>query len=184
MLIHIPNKEERNPANNRESGFTMIEMVVAIAIITVGLLGTAAAIAQALKFTLASRNATDTKLKVVTMLEQIENLRNTRRLTFGQIANSGQVDNTGAGFNFEGFSTGWRSISRNPGPDGIYGTSDDFANQSMTYSGHSQQVTITSLSTYFKKVEVRIRYDSGTGQITEMVGCSYLNDDSHGIYRR
>ena len=41
-------------------------------------------------------SVTNTKLLAVSMLEQMETLRDTNNLTFGQIANVGQVNNQGA----------------------------------------------------------------------------------------
>lgn len=62
-------------------------------ILTVGLLGLAASIGYAVTVSNKGRNLTNTKLLVVSLLEQMETLRNTEQLTFGQIANQGSVDN-------------------------------------------------------------------------------------------
>src|ERR1041385_3017151 len=102
-------------------------MAVATLILTVGLLALAGSIGYAIAVSNKGRNLTNTKLVAVSMLEQMETLRNTGRLTFGQIANTGSpdLDNTGATRNFTGFPTGFQPVSINPGPDGIFGTSDD-----------------------------------------------------------
>ena len=104
-----------------ESGVTILEMVVAMLILTVGLLGLAASIGYAVTVSNKGRNLTNTKLLVVSLLEQMETLRNTEQLTFGQIANQGQVDNSGAARTFIGFPTAFQPLSINPGPDGIFG---------------------------------------------------------------
>src|SRR5437868_12220757 len=88
----IPSRKDLNS----ESGVTILEMVIAMLVLTVGLLGLAASIGYAVTVSNMGRNLTNTKLLVVSLLEQMETLRNTQELTFGQIANQGAVDNGGA----------------------------------------------------------------------------------------
>ena len=108
-----------------ETGATLIEMAIAMLILMIGLLSLVAAVGWGLRTSQQLRNMSSTKMTVTSMLEQMETLRNTRRLTFGQLANEGTVDNTGAPQNFNGFAAGFQPVSVNPGPDGIYGTTDD-----------------------------------------------------------
>src|SRR5690348_15834232 len=91
-----------------QTGVTILEMVVAMMVLMVGLLALAASIGYAVMVSNKGRNLTNTKLLVVSVLEQMETLRNTQELTFGQIANTGQVDNTGSTKNFPGFPTGFQ----------------------------------------------------------------------------
>src|SRR5438876_6155711 len=99
-----------------DAGVTILEMVVAMLLLTIGLLGLAAAIGYAVTVSNKGRNLTNSKLLVVSLLEQMETLRNTQELTFGQIANAGAVDNTNATRNFSGFPVGFAPLSINPGP--------------------------------------------------------------------
>lgn len=175
-----------------ERGFSLVEAVIAILIMTIGLIGTAAAITYALQFGTISRNLTKGKLIAVSMIEEVDSLRNTRRLDFKQIANAGAVDNNGSANTFTGFSTGFQQISLNPGPDGVngtaddlrdpgadgnFGTGDDFDNQALVRSGYMRQVAISNLSDSLKKVEIKVRYFSSTGSIGELTGVSYINDE-------
>src|SRR5205807_6427519 len=114
-----------------EVGVTILEMTIAMLILTVGLLALAASIGYAVTVSNKGRNLTNTKLLAVSVLEQMETLRNTEELTFLQIANTGQVDNTNATKDFSGFPTGFQPLSSNPGPDGIFGTSDDLVNAGL-----------------------------------------------------
>ena len=181
-----------------ESGITLIEMVVAMLVLTVGLLGLAASIGYAVTVSNRGRNVTNTKLLAVSLLEQMETLRNTEQLTFGQIANQGAVDNTGATWNFVGFPTGFNAISINPGPDGIfgttddlinpgadnvYGTGDDFNDPTWGVAGYSREIVISDLSANLKKIKVTVRYPDGGGQIRELVAVSFLNNDKRANFR-
>lgn len=161
-----------------ESGFTLIEAIVAILILTIGLVGTAAAITYALQYSAISRNVTKAKLLVVASFEEIESLRNSRRLDYKQIANAGGVDNTNVANLFDGFSTEFRVIPRDPGTDGVYGTADDIADADTAKNGYSRQITITNVSASIKRVQVRVRYPGTGGTTGEITGVCYLNDEA------
>ena len=186
----MSNKE--NP-NKTQAGFTLIEAVIAIFILTIGLIGTAAAITYSLQFSTLSRNVSGAKLVIVASIEEIESLRNSRRLDFKQIENVGSVDNTNTPIVFSGFSTGFSDISLNPGPDGVngtaddlrnwgadgtYGTGDDFDDPSFVRSGYRRRITITNLSDSLKKIEVKVQYLGTGGRIGELTGVCYLNDEA------
>lgn len=187
----MSNKPQIKKFSN-EQGFSLLETVIAILIITTGLIGTAAAITYALQFSAISRNVTNSKLIATGMIEEVDTLRNTRRLDYKQIANVGEVDNTGAKNNFTGFLTGFQDISlnpgpdgvdgtaddlRDPGPDGVFGTGDDFDNPALVRSGYQRQITVTTLSPSLKKIEIKIRYFSSGGTVGELTAVSYLNDE-------
>jgi len=202
VQVNTLNNQSRRQAlrkqGNSESGVTILEMVVAMLILTVGLLGLAASIGYAVTVSNKGRNLTNTKLLVVSLLEQMETLRNTEQLTFGQIANQGSVDNTGAPKTFIGFPTAFQSLSINPGPDGIfgtsddlispgldniYGTSDDTIDSTWAVPGYQRQISITNLSTNLKRIQVTLRYPDSGGQLHDLVGVSYLNNDTRSNFR-
>jgi Tfp pilus assembly protein PilV len=183
-------KEIDSPKN--EEGFTLIEAIIAIFVLTIGLIGTAAAITYALEFGSISRNVSSAKSLVVASIEEIETLRNARRLDFKQIANVGSVNNTDSKNQFNGFSTGFKEVSTQPGADGVngtnddlisagpdkkFGTADDFNDPTFVRSGYQRQITITNLSDSIKKIEVRVRYLGRAGKMGEIRGVSYLNDE-------
>lgn len=177
-----------------ENGFTLVEVVVAILILTIGLMGTVAAITYALQFTTLSKNLSNAKLLIVTTIEEVESLRNTRRLEYKQIGNVGNVDNTDSPNPFGGFSSGFNPVSTSSGTDGVngtnddlssavgadgkWGTSDDTLDSSRVRGGYSRQIEITTLTTTLKKIEVKVRYPASNGAIGEIRGVSYLNDEA------
>ena len=167
-------------------------------ILMIGLLGLIASMAWGLSMSKRLRYMTDTKLTITSMLEQMETLRNTKRVTFGQIANQGQVDNNGARQPFAGFPTGYQPVSTNPGPDGIYGTSDDlidagldriygtqddFSNPTLARPLFAREIVITSLNPNLKKIQITMRYPGRNGETQELVGVSYLNNDANSNFR-
>ena len=176
----------------------MMEMTVALLILMIGLLGLASAIGYGLSVSNRGRNVTNTKLLIVSILEQMENLRNTKELSFGQIANTGKdVDNAGATHDFDGFPTGFQPVSINPGPDGIYGTTDDlvdagpdnnygtaddFENPALARPGYERQIEISTLSADLKKIVVTLKYPGGHGETQTMEATSYLNNDARSNF--
>ncbi len=181
-----------------ESGFSLIEMVVAMAMLMIVLLGLVASIAHGLSMSKKLRDMSDSKLTITSMLEQMETLRNTRRLTFGQLANAGQVNNTGSTQNFPGFPTGFQPVSTSPGTDGIYGTgddlidpgtdrtygtTDDFVNNALARPQYTREIVITTLGTNLKKIQVTMQYPGPDGKQQTLVGVSYLNNDANSNFR-
>lgn len=175
-----------------QNGFSLVEAVVAIFVMTIGLIGTAAALSYAIYFGTISRNVTSAKTLITAQIEEIETLRNSRRIDFKQIANVGSVDNTDVAVVFGGFSTGFKELSVQPGPDGVngtdddlrrpgtdgtYGTGDDYDDPSLVRSGYTRQVTVTNLSASMKKIEIKVRYFGSGGRVGEIDGVCYLNNE-------
>lgn len=163
----------------RERGFSLLETIVAMLILTVGLLGVASAIGYALMTSNSGRGLTNAKLLVVSALEQMETLRNSGQLNFAEISN-GQV----AGSSFTAFPTDFLPVSTVPGPDFVYGTLDDpgRTDPAQAVKGVTRQILITSLSPTLKRIQVTLRYSPNSGISRDLVCVSYLNDDAHGNY--
>jgi prepilin-type N-terminal cleavage/methylation domain-containing protein len=177
-----------------QKGFSLLEMVVAMLILTVGFLGVACAVGYALLATNRGRGITNAKLLVVTAQEQMETLRDTGQLTFAEISNSHVT-----GSSFTHFPTDFMPVSEFPGPDGIYGTNDDlvspgpdgfyftpddFTDESRARPNVTRQILIAPIPNepLLKKITVTVRYASNGGETRELVGISYLNDDARGNY--
>lgn len=176
-----------------QSGFSLLEMVVAMLILSVGLLAAASAIGYALMASNRGRGVTNSKMLIVSALEQMETLRNTGQLSFDEISNT-QV----TGSPFRGFPSDFRDVSTVPGPDGVfgtaddlstapgpdgnYGTTDDVIDQTRARPNVTRQILITDINPLLKKITVTLRYGPNGGEQRELVGISYLNDDAHSNY--
>lgn len=185
-------------SKNQEVGFSLLETIVAIAILTIGLISTVAAVTYALQMSMASKNIGSAKLIIVTTFEQIEALRNSHRLRFNQIANVGDVDNSDSNFKFSGFSVGLKPMSLSSGPDqidgtdddlsdagadGVYGTGDDFQNEALIRSGYQREIIISTLPNqrFVKRVEVKVHYVSVNGIVRTISGVCYFNDNDRTV---
>jgi prepilin-type N-terminal cleavage/methylation domain-containing protein len=136
----------------RECGFTLIEVVISMAVLTIGLVSLLGVFGLSMAATQTSQQDMIAKQLANEALESIITARNTSQLTWDQIENVG----TGSGI----FVTGLQPINlagadgiigtaddandslqvlREPGPDGIYGTSDDVL---VPLTGYRRQITI------------------------------------------
>ena len=179
---------------SNEQGFTLLEMVMATLVLTVGLLGVASAIGYALLASNRGRGITNAKMLIVAVQEQMETVRDTGQLTFAEISNSHVNGST-----FTYFPTEFMPVSSFPGPDGIYGTNDDLispgpdgfyftpddvTDMSRARPNVTRQILITPIPNepLLKKITVTIRYAPNGGETRDLVGISYLNDDAHSNY--
>jgi type II secretory pathway pseudopilin PulG len=192
MLPSIRNR--RSPKSGKtkrspEGGFSILEMMVAIIILTIGLLGMASAISYSLMYSNRGKGVTNAKMLVVSILEQMETLRDNHALTFAEISNTQQLGSTFTGFPYS--ATAFRPVSTVPGRDGIFGTADDLWGStgttdipSLARPGVFRKIEITTFpsNTFLKKIKVTVRYQVAGGKQVDLEGISYLNDDSHGTY--
>lgn len=81
----MSNKIKAKNTGKSERGFSLIEAVIAIFILTIGLIGTAGAITYALEFGSISKNVTKAKLFIVASIEEIEMPRNAKRLNYTKL---------------------------------------------------------------------------------------------------
>lgn len=196
MVIAMLNKRRRVAKSGRkqEKGFTLLEMVMASLVLTIGLLGVAAAIGYALLASNRGRGVTNAKMLIVSVQEQMETLRDTGQLSFNEISNS-HVN----GSSFSYFPTEFMPVSQYPGPDGVFGTNDDlvspgpdgfyltaddFTDYTRARPGVTRQILISTVPNepLLKKIQVTLRYAPNGGESRDLVGISYLNDDAHSNY--
>jgi type II secretory pathway pseudopilin PulG len=113
--------------HNSQSGFSYIDVMIAITILLVGIMGATAAIAMSMMRSQETDKKALAKQIGYSTLESIFTARDMRRPRalegWSQIGNIGTNPVNGE---YKGmFLTGWTPIRRDPGLDGISGTIDD-----------------------------------------------------------
>ena len=153
-----------------ERGFSLIESVVALFVVTIGLLSLAAVLTHAMKQVTSSSGEQLAKDKAYELLESIVAARETRLLTWDQLKNAAQggrfldgvnqVQNAGPD-NIVGTQddTGTASYTE-PGPDQAFGTADD---RTIPLTGYTREIVITNVSPpgapdTLRQVVVTVRY--------------------------
>ena len=101
--------------NQTQSGFTLIEVMIAIAVMTVGLLAVMASFATAISATASAQEDLIARHKALDAMESIYTARNSQQLPFASI------NNVAAG----GIFLPGALPLKCAGPDGIVGTADD-----------------------------------------------------------
>ena len=179
----MKNNVGRSSRKIAERGFSLIEVMISIAILMVALLALVGVFGVAVASTANSQEDMVAKQKAMEAVESIYTARNTQQLGFAAIANTnaaGGIFNQGyqpllaAGAdglvgtnddtNYPGCPGGVECINL-PGPDGILGTSDDVQ---LSLQNFQRQITITSVlqadgtpNPNLKQVQVDVRYTKG-----------------------
>ena len=144
-----------------ESGFSLIEVVISMAVLTVGLVSLLGVFGLAMASTQTSQEDMIAKQLSNEAYESIVTARNTSQLGWDDLQNVGSTNcpNTGAsscGIFVSGASqiyqagpdgiygtsddSGVRQTLKDPGPDGIFGTSDDIT---LPLNGYTRTIQIT-----------------------------------------
>ena len=174
---------------SRQRGFTMIETMIAIVIMSIGIITVLAAFGTAVAATQNAQENLIARQKALEAMESIYTSRNTQQITFAQIGNvsSGGIFTDGptqllsAGpdglvntdddvpFPATGVCPAGPECITLPGPDGTLGTPDDTA---MSLANFSRQIQIgTVLQTdgtinpNLKQVTVTVSYLSGGSSV-------------------
>ncbi len=158
----------KNVTPKSENGFTLVEVMVAGLILTVGLLGLAYAYGQGMAMVMSSQQDAIARQKAREAMEDVLTARNNDTLTWSQINN---VSNGGV------FLDGPQPLTT-PGPDGMVDTADDGSIEtivlpgsdgsladgtSVSLGGYTRQIQITTLSSVLKQITVTITYVTPPG---------------------
>ena len=180
---------QSNSRKSAQSGFTMIETMIAIAIMSIGIMTLVAAFATAVGATQNAQQNLIARQKALEATESIYTARNTQQVSFSQIANvanggiftNGPVSmlcagpdglvNTTDDINCpaSGPCVAGPECVVLPGPDGILGTGDDKA---MSLANFTRQIAISnvlnadgSTNQTLKQIVVTISYTTGTSSV-------------------
>lgn len=152
---------KKNSRTLQQRGFTLIETMIAITIMSIGLLTLIAAFGTAVSTTQGSQENLIARQKTMEAMESVYTARNSQQITFAQIANfptgiftSGPTQLLCAGIDGLVNTTDDVNCPAHlpcpagpecyvlPGPDGILGTPDD---QPMSLGNFQRQITISSV---------------------------------------
>lgn len=164
----------------KETGFSLIETVIALVVLLVGILGTISALSFSIFSVQDSEKRSLSKEHARSTLETVFSVRDL--LAFDDAVGGAsyswasiQVIN---GSNGGIFLDGWKPIRESPGADGIFGTADDACaagsscvvngttNSSAVVSGYERKIEIFDITengvVRKRRVTVRIRYFVGS----------------------
>lgn len=155
------------------SGFTLIEAVVAMAILSVGLLGLAQGFYLGMRHTSTSSANLIAREKAREAVESVHTARDTRTITWDQIRNvsdggvflNGPQDLRGAGddglVNTADDASAALESLRDPGPNRIFGDADDILTPLTGFKRQIEIVEFTPVNPDLREVRVTITYQVG-----------------------
>lgn len=171
--------------SKKEAGFSYIETIVAMVILTVGLLATLSAMTYSMLYAQVAGKKTMAKEIAGSMVENIFAIRDIQ--SQGGLAMSGwdaiQIKTqTNDGI----FIDGWFPVRDGAGTDGIYGTADDSCAEGGTcttanvVAGYERKINIDDITesgvVRKKRITVTVRYRSvGGGYLQESISTIIAN---------
>lgn len=146
-------------ARTSDTGFSLIEVVIAMAILATGLLSLAGVFVLGLKHLSSSTAALVAREKAREAVESVHTARDTRVIRWCQIYNEGATRSGACALQPPAvFLTGMQPL-RNPGPDGLVNTADDDGIEESVNPGPdnilgTQDDIRTPLQNYQREIEI------------------------------
>jgi Tfp pilus assembly protein PilV len=143
--------------NHEESGFSLVETLISMGVLTVGALGMAAVFAQGLQSTATSPNELLATQKAAEAIESVFSARDSRTLTWAQVRNTSDG----------GVFLGGAMDMNLAGTDGLINTGDTGETlESTNLERFTRQIRITDLSAELRTITVTIKYPAGSSTRT------------------
>lgn len=120
-MTRLPALQDRSAGSKSQRGFSLLEVMFAMVVLTVGLVGLLAVFAYAVSVTHSAQEDMVAKQLASEAMESIFTARETAQVTWDQIQNVGTMQ-VPDGIFLKGFQP-----IQQAGADGIYGTADDAA---------------------------------------------------------
>lgn len=159
------------PAGTGSPGFTLIETMVAMAVLAGGLLALAQVFTLGFTTLAGAGSHIVAREKATEAIESVYTARDTQTLTWAQVHNvgdggvflEGEQDMTEAGADglVNTADDGDIEVITKPGPDGEFGNGDDTEEELRQFS---RQIEITDVSPNLRRIRVTIRYVVGGGR--------------------
>ena len=190
---------QRGSRSCAQRGFTLIETMIAIVILSIGILSLVAVFGTAVASTENAQENLIARQKALEAVESIFTARNTQQITFARIANtaSGGIFTNGptplwsAGndglvntsddvpFPANGVCPAGSECIALPGPDGILGTADDTP---MSLANFTREIQISSvlepdgvtINPNLKQITVTVSYTAGTSTVPRSYSVNVL----------
>ena len=141
----------------QESGFSLVETIISMGVLTVGAIGMAAVFAQGLQSTQTSPNELLATQKAAESIESVFSARDSRTLTWAQIRNTADG----------GIFLGTETDMNLAGADGILQTGDNGETlESDNLERFTRKIRISDLSNDLREITVTIRYPAGSSMRT------------------
>jgi prepilin-type N-terminal cleavage/methylation domain-containing protein len=189
----------RSRRSSAQSGFTLIETMIAITIMGIGILTLIAAFGTAVNATQNAQENLIAREKALQAMESVYTARNTQQITFSEIANvsSGGIFTNGATQLLCAGPDGLVNTTDDvncpaagpcaagpecvvlPGPDGILGTADDVG---LSLGNFTRQIQISStlesdgvtINPTLKQIIVTISYNTGGSTVPHVYSVNAL----------
>jgi Tfp pilus assembly protein PilV len=159
----------------RHKGFTLLETMVALAVLFVGLVALAAMLATSIAYENSAQADFLAQQKAAEAVESIFTARDMQAVTYAQIQNvsTGGIFLNGANNlcdpGLDGIvdtaddNCALPDVIIKPGPDGILGTADDIKIQLSVYYKMTRTITITNIAgeTGLRMIQVTVNYQTG-----------------------
>jgi len=151
-----------------QAGFSLVETMMAIGILTVGTLGVAGVFTAGVQKTVSSPNELLATQKAAAAIESVFSARDSHTATWAQlrnVSNGGMFVNGPQPLKVEGADGVVNTADDGavetvvlPGRDHLLGTADDIT---QTLNGFTREIQIVDLSDDLRSVTVTIRYGAG-----------------------
>jgi prepilin-type N-terminal cleavage/methylation domain-containing protein len=170
-----------------EAGFTLIEVMIAMILLTIGALALAGGVALGARRLTGSQEQLMASERASEAAESVFKARDNRILTWAQIRNIGGATGTDGGIFLDGsqpvktpgldglvntIDDGALEEIIKPGTDGLLGTADDVH---VPLFGFTREIEIRDLGPSLRQLRVIVRYRASNGGTTQYVLTTYLS---------
>lgn len=166
-----------------ESGMTLLEVMFALSVLLVGVLGCAGVLVAGARNLNSSPGDVIATQKATQAIEAVFSARDSHKLTWGQIRNQ-----KGASGNDNGIFLDGPTPLTMPGADGLVNTADDLSQiETMTLPGPDKMLNtgddrILELSNFSREISIRDVPSEGGELRSITVTITYWNGDSQRTY--